>query len=320
VLNNRPNNFSDETIARIIRIAHDNDYHPNGIAKSLATRKSHTIGIIVPDISNTFFSESVKSLQLELDKKGYAVLLCSSEEKFANDYKYIKLLAARQVDGLILTVAAETMANNNWVQIKDLLASLKLPTVLYDRYYPGVEPKVYVDNKQGAYELTQYLLENGHTDIGLITGPLDLISAQGRLAGVNLALQEAGLTLKPEHVINANYDIESGRQGAKQLLGNVSAIFAFNDLQAYGVMDAAREMNMVIPRDVSLVGFDDIFYSAVLDMRLTTVSQPIKEMAKELCFLMIKAIEDDEPISNEISIPGKLVRRDSVAKFRSING
>jgi LacI family transcriptional regulator len=121
-------------------------------------------------------------------------------------------------------------------------------------------------------------------------------------------------------VINANYDIESGRQGAKQLLGNVSAIFAFNDLQAYGVMDAAREMNMVIPRDVSLVGFDDIFYSAVLDMRLTTVSQPIKEMAKELCFLMIKAIEDDEPISNEISIPGKLVRRDSVAKFRSING
>jgi len=312
VLNNRPNNVSSATKGKIIRTANECDYHPNGIARSLATKKSNTIGIIVPDISNSFFSESVKSMQIELDKKGYTVLLCNSEEQFANDVKYIKLLSSRQVDGLILTVSAETMADNQWEIVKDLLHTLKIPTVLYDRFFPGEEPKVYVDNTQGAYELTKHLIENGHREIGLITGPLDLVSTQGRLAGVEKALKEAGLAIKQEHIVHAKYDIESGRQGAKKLLGKVSAIFAFNDMQAYGVLETARERRMGIPRDVSLVGFDDIFYSAVLDMRLTTVSQPIAEMTKQLCSLMVRSIEDHEVNPGEISIPGTLVKRDSV--------
>ncbi len=312
VLNHRPNNVSLATKEKIIRTADECDYRPNGIARSLATKKSNTIGVIVPDISNSFFSDSVKSMQIELDKHGYTVLLCNSEEQFANDVKYIKLLSNRQVDGLILTVSAETMADNQWTTVRDLISSLKIPTVLYDRFFPGDQPKVYVDNTQGAYELTKHLIENGHKEIGLITGPLDLIGTQGRLAGVQKALKEAGLSIKKEHIVNATYDIDSGRQGAKKLLGKVSAIFAFNDMQAYGVLDSARERHMLIPRDVSLVGFDDIFYSAVLDMRLTTVSQPVKEMTKALCSLLVRAIEDHATANDEISIPGTLVKRDSV--------
>ena len=208
------------------------------------------------------------------------------------------------------------MTNNNWVEIRDLLAETKIPTVLYDRYYPGTEPKVFVDNAQGAYELTKYLIEKGHREIGLITGPLDLVSSKGRLDGVIKAMAENGLELKKDHVFHANYDIESGRAGARTLLGKVSAIFAFNDMQAYGVMDVARKMHVSIPKDVSLVGFDDIFYSAVLDMRLTTVSQPIKEMTKEICALMMRSIEGKEALQDEISIPGKLVKRDTVADNR----
>ena len=312
VLNDRENTISVATKEKIMRVAKECDYHPNGIARSLAMRKSNTIGVIVPDISNSFFSESVKSIQIELDRYGYTMLLCNTEEKYENDIKYIKLLVNRQVDGLILTMSAESLTNGNWAEIKDMLQTFKIPTVLYDRYYPGDEPKVFVDNAQGAYELTKYLIEKGHRDIGLITGPVNLISSKGRFEGVLKALKEAGLSLNQNHVVHANYDVESGRKGAQALFGKVSAIFAFNDMQAYGVLEAAREIGISIPNDVSLAGFDDIFYSNVLDIPLTTVSQPIGEMSKELCTLLLRAIDGKEDVHDEISIPGKLVKRDSV--------
>lgn len=312
ILNNRENTISEKTKEKVIRVAKEYDYVPNGIARSLATRKSHTIGVIIPDISNNFFSESVKSIQIELDRYGYTMLLCNSEEKYVNDIKYIKLLANRQVDGFILTMSAESLTNGNWKNIKDLIASLKIPTVLYDRYYPGEEPKVFVDNAKGAYELTNYLLEKGHRKIGLITGPVNLISSRGRMEGVVAALNEAGIPINEEYIYHANYDVESGRKGAQALLGKVTAIFAFNDMQAYGVLETARERGISVPEQLSVAGFDDIFYSNVLNSPLTTVSQPIEEMSKELCRLLIKTINQEALELRESSIPGKLVIRDSV--------
>lgn len=317
ILNNRANTISAKTREKVLRVAKEYDYVPNGIARSLAMKKSYTIGVIIPDISNNFFSESVKSIQIELDRYGYAMLLCNSEEKYADDIKFIKLLANRQIDGLILTMSAESLTNGNWLEIKELVESLKIPTVLYDRYYPGEEPKVFVDNVRGAYELTKHLIEKGHREIGMITGPTNVVSSRGRMEGALLALKEEGIVINEDFIYHAtNYDVESGRRGAQALLGKVTAIFAFNDMQAYGVLEVARKQGVSVPEELSVVGFDDIFYSNVLDLPLTTVSQPIAEMSKALCGLLIKAI-DGEPLEvSEISVQGQLVIRQSVGTIK----
>ena len=314
VLNDKPSNISEATREKIIRTAKEMNYQFNGVARALAIRKTNIIGIIIPDISNAFFSESIRHMQVELNKNGYEVILCNSEDKFENDLKYLKLLLSRQVDGLILTISSESMVHDNWRTIQAMLEENEVPHVLYDRYYPGDAAKVYVDNEQSAYELTKYLIKNGHHDIGLITGPMTLNSSQGRLLGAKKALKEAHIPFDENHVFYGNYDIETGHLGADKLLGKVSAIFAFNDLQAYGVIEKARNQNIKIPQDLSLIGFDDIFYSSILSTKLTTVKQPLEEMSLAACNLLIELI-DNTGLNKEISLAGEFIVRDSVRKI-----
>lgn len=311
VLNDKPSNISEATREKILRIAKEMNYQFNGVARALAIRKTNIVGIIIPDISNAFFSESIRHMQVELNKNGYEVILCNSEDKFENDIKYLKLLLSRQVDGLIMTISSESMVNDNWKVIEAMLAENEVPHVLYDRYYPGKAAKVFVDNEQSAYEVTKYLIANGHHQIGLITGPMRLNSSQGRLLGAKKAFKEANLPFNENAVYYGNYDIESGYLGADQLLGKVSAIFAFNDLQAYGVIEKAGKQNIRIPEDLSLIGFDDIFYSSILTTKLTTVKQPLVKMSLAACNLLIELI-DNIGENKEISLAGEFIIRDSV--------
>lgn len=315
VLNDKPSNISSATKERIIRIAKEMNYQFNGVARALAIRKTNIIGVIIPDISNAFFSESIRHMQIELNKNGYEVILCNSEDKFDNDIKYLKLLLSRQVDGMIMTISSESMINHNWLTIKQMLEENEVPHVLYDRYYPGDDAKVYVDNEQSAYEITKYLIDNGHKEIGIITGPMNLNSSQGRYNGIKKALSEANLPFDEDLVYNGNYDIETGHRGAEKFLGKVTAIFAFNDLQAYGVMEKSREKNIKIPNDLSLVGFDDIFYSSILETKLTTVKQPLQEMSKIACDLLVRLI-DNPNLQEVISVPGNFIIRDSVINIK----
>ncbi|MGI6735018.1 MAG: LacI family DNA-binding transcriptional regulator [Bacilli bacterium] len=311
VLNDKATNISQATKDRIIKAAKEMNYQFNGVARSLAMQKTHIIGVIIPDISNAFFSESIRNIQIELNKRGYEVILCNSEDKHKNDLKYLKLLLSRQVDGIIMTISSESMIDNNWEVIKKILIENETPHVLYDRYYPGNDAKVFVDNQKSAYELTKYLIDKGHRQIGLITGPMTLNSSKGRYVGAKKAMADAKIKLNKNLVYSGKYDIETGRKGAKMLLGKVSAIFAFNDLQAYGVIEEACASNIKIPDDISLIGFDDIFYSSILETKLTTVKQPIAEMSKATCDLLLDIIEDPSRKA-EISLPGHFIIRDSV--------
>lgn|SRR5690554_1338447 len=311
VLNNRPNNISEKTKEKILKVAKELDYHPNYTARSLATKKTKTIGVIIPDISNAFFAEAVRTIQVELSKNGYDMFLCNSEEKFENDIKYIKLFANRNVDGLILTMSAESMIADNQKTIAKLLKTYQIPYVLFDRYYPNSKYKVFVDNFSSGYEVAKLLLNLGHTNIGVITGPLNLNSAQDRLLGLKKACEEHNVILEDSKIVQGKYDMDSGREGAKKLLGNVTAIFAFNDLQAFGVIETAKSMGLKIPEDFSLVGFDDIFYSTILDTRLTTVRQPIFEMSKIICESLITLMNDSNKEVN-VAMKAELIVRDSV--------
>lgn len=314
VLNNKPSNLSEKTKELIKETAAKLGYRPDPTARSLATKKTNTIGVIIPDISNAFFSEAVRHIQVELSKYGYDMFLCNTEEKYANDLKYLELLISRNVDGLILTMSAESLTMDHQDTIKSMLKESKIPYVLFDRFFEGNESKVYVDNEASGYEMTKHLLQNGHTNIGIITGPLVLNSSRDRLKGVKRALKESGIELEKDNVVTGFYDMETGRIGGKKLLNQVSAIFAFNDLQAFGVIETAKQLGKQIPQDVSLVGFDDIFYSAILETQLTTVRQPIYDMSKAISDLLMKMVSNIEH-HEVIKLPAVLIQRNSVKKI-----
>ena len=314
VLNDKECSIPENTKIRIREAANKLEYVPNHIARSLATNKTKTIGVIIPNISNSFFAEIVRHIQIELNKYGYDIFLCDSDEKLKNDIKYIKLLASRNVDGLILTMSAQSLSKENIESVKNVLNKTGVPFVLLDRYFKGDAPKVLVDNVDGGYKVCKYLIENGHRDIGLITGPLTLNSSSDRLEGVKKALEENNLKLNKENIFSGNYDIETGRLGANKLLGKVKTIFAFNDMQAFGVIEAAKAMGLKMPRDFSLVGFDDTFYSQILETQLTTVSQPSKDIAMNVCGLILKCI-DNPDYKEEIRLKTELIIRDSVKKY-----
>ncbi len=315
VLNGKGVNIPLSTKERIAKAAKELDYHPDFAARSLVTGKTNTIGIVIPDISNMFFAETVRNIQIELSKFGYDIILCNSEEQMKNDVKYVKWLMAGRVDGLILAMSAESMELSNREYIEKVLNGITVPYIFLDRYLKNGAPCVRVANNESGYSVARLLIENGHTNMGVIAGPMSLNSSANRLKGFVKALKEVGLSLPEENIVYGKYDTETGRKGAEMLLKrNVTAIFAFNDLQAYGVIAYAKEHGVNIPERLSVVGFDDLLYSSLLETKLTTVRQPVGQLASEVCKVMVGILEKTLT-QGDVRLETKLVIRDSVKKL-----
>ncbi len=255
-------------------------------------------------------------MQLAFAERGYDIILCNSEERAENDFRYVKLLAGRSVDGLVFTPSAQTLEEGNAQKMRELLQSLHLPYLFFDRYYKGDEPKVVVDNAKSSYSAAQFLLENGHAKIGVITGPLTLNSSRNRLRGLKTALEERGLSLPEDLIYEGKYDIETGRLGGAELIQKgVSAIFAFSDMQAYGVYESAKEAGLHVPNDLSVMGFDDAIYSSLLETPLSTMRQPIRVIAHEVCRVILNLIEGRET-DETVRLPAEIVKRSSVKNIK----
>lgn len=302
----------EATKQRVRAAVRELNYSFDYTARAMVTRKTNIIGVVIPDISNAFFAETVRHIQVALAESGYDIILCNSEEKAVNDLRYVNLLAGRNVDGLILTPSAEAFTAEYSRPFRTLLEDLHIPYLFLDRYFRDAYPRVVVDNAGSSYRAAKYLIEKGHQKIGAIAGPLRLNSSEGRLAGLKSALEEEGLSLPDEFIYEGKYDIETGKRGAEQLVGKgVSAIFAFSDMQAYGVYQAAKAAGLRIPEDLSVVGFDDNAYSAILDTPLTTLRQPVKKIAEAACEIILQLIRGVE-VPESVYLPAELILRGSV--------
>ncbi len=316
VINGKGSNIPECTRQRILDAAEQMHYQPDHAARALVTGRSQTIGVIVPDISNGFFAELVHHLQLELNRYNYDMILCSSEEKMSNDIKYIKLLSCRNVDGLVLALSAQSMEKINRREIQTSLKDAGVPYIFLDRYLTGEDYAVSADNTDSGRQIAGMLLEHGHRHIGVIAGPGSLNSSANRLAGFAAALQEQDICLPEENIYHGQYDASSGYVGARQLLQNqkITAIFAFNDLQAFGVMRYAREQGIRIPQDISLVGFDDTYFASMTEPELTSIKQPIREMAQEAS-RMITGILSGTECEKNVKLKTQLIQRNSVRRI-----
>ena len=294
MLNNKPNSISEKKKAQIFEAAQKLNYFPNRQAAALVTKKSNSIGLIIPDNCNNFFASLSKEIEICAREKGYNLIYGNSSNDSSNDYNYALMFLERCVDGIILVRSASSDRQST-ERLKGLLKVSPVPLVVLDRDIEGLDaPAFTVDNDYGGYIATRHLIEQGHRRIGCYTGPLDVSSAIERLAGYRRALTEAGLYFHPELIFEGNYQLGSEAQAFEHFesLG-VSAVFAQNDIMAYGLYHQIQRAGKKIPDDYALVGFDDLYISTIISPSLSSVSQPVSQLGKAAVLQLLSMINEE---------------------------
>jgi LacI family transcriptional regulator len=304
---------SDELRTKVLQAMEDLHYRPNVLARSLRRGETKTIGLIVPDNSNPFFAEVARIIEDVGFQNGYSVILCNSDGNLEKEKAYISVLIAKQVDGVIFIAAGDQREHLH------LLGQQAMPVVVADRDVRSpLADVVLVDNEKGGYDAARYLFGQGHRSIACITGPSGLTPSAERVDGYRQALLEADLAVRQELVVAGDFRSESGEHATEKLLHlqpPPTAIFACNDLMAIGALHTLRRAGRQVPGDVSVIGFDDIPLSSVVSPALTTVAQPVSELATLSAQLLISRIQNgggDNP-AKRIVLGARLVIRDSCA-------
>lgn len=317
VINDSPN-VKEETRERVKEVIDRLGFVGNRNARSLVSGKSHVIGLLIPDLGTAYIGEIIRGIDYELESIQYNLMLYTTHRREMKESGYISSLIQSGVDGVILILP------RNPAIYLEKLRSLNFPYVLVD--HQGIDeqgPAVGATNYQGAFDATEYLLELGHRRIAFITGTMDLGCSQERLLGYKAALQKHQIPFTPEWVIEGDFEQATGYSGAQTLMSLVNrptAIFASNDMMAFGVMNAVRDMGLKIPGDISVIGFDDIFQSSQTMPGLTTVRQPLEQMGREATRMLIAMMKENTIKPGKIELPTRLVTRDSCKPLEAIQG
>jgi LacI family transcriptional regulator, galactose operon repressor len=288
-------------------------YHPNTAARSLVTRSTQTIALLLPDITNPFYAALMSGIQEQALEAGHTMLLCTTEGDAEREEQYLSLLRAKQVDGVLvdgLVLPPERIAR---------FTRDGLPIVCLDRDIDSTAvPLVQVDNRLGARMATEHLVSLGHTRIAHVAGAPELGISEERTQGYRDALSAAGIEPDPELVAVGSFLEEGGYEAMRSLLEatDVSAVFAANDLSAIGVMSAIAESGRSVPGDVSVVGFDDVRLSRFTIPALTTVHQPAIEIARLATQLLLDLAGGREVSRLRHLLEPTLVVRASTAPLR----
>lgn len=316
VLNNKPNRISKNKRAEIEKIAKELNYIPNLSARQLVNRQSNTIGLIVPDLENMFFSSYVKKFQKMCLKQDYFVLVADSNDNYRNDLDLIDLMISKGVDAIVVAPSIDAAANDK--EYISHLKRLRIPYVVIDRVFnDSAINSVSFDNELGMYLATKLVIKNNHKKIAFINGDDINTDRKIRYNGFKKAVLEENLDINEADVFNGSYTFESGYKTFGDIIkksSDYSAVVAANDLIAYGVMKKANELGIRIPEDISIVGYDNLIFSSMLNVPLTTVDQNINMFVKETGNLIKKIIKDKSYIETIVLQP-KLLVRTSVKKL-----
>lgn len=319
VLNNKPTRIPEETKQRVKKIAKKYNYVPNVVAKSLVTRTTKTIGLILPDIENAFFSSFAKAVERFGRQHGYLILLINNHDSHSINLEVINILLNRSVDGLMLILPNESYQKTYYKETIDFLSKLKAPYLLIDRMiHPIKAHKIYFDNKLGGYYAGKHLINHGHKKIGCITGPDFAISSQERLEGFLKACQEHEIQIKSEWIVEGDYYYNSGYQGMNKLIQTeVTAVFAFNDLMAFGAIEAINKHGKNIPDDYSIISYDYSKLMKLLHIPLDSVNQDTNLLAEKAFSLLLNQLKDPKQDKKEIQLKPELIIKGSVKNIKN---
>ena len=291
-LNDPSSAISEKTRERVMGVVSELGYRPNRLAASLARKKTNTIGLIVPDNSNFFLVAYSSCIEHVMREYGYTMILGNADDSVEKTLQYLLDFSDRGVDAIILTQSI--FVNDDDTRLcMDVIKSLQIPVALVDRFPSNyVTAFAQINDFLGGYLAFKHLLELGHTRIGIIAGEMFLHCCTERLDGCKAALDEFGIIYDPALLYEGNFQIDSGIEALPYFSDKgVTAIFAFNDMIAYGVYKEARNCGIRIPDDLSVVGFDDLLFSDVIYPPLTTVIYPVKDVATAIVKKLVGLIE-----------------------------
>ena len=287
-LNNKEE-VNRDTRTKILAAAAQFGYRPNRLAKGLRSNKTGTIGIVVTDVANPFFSALVKGIARAAREFDYSIILQDSDEDYAGEEEAIQVLLAEQVDGILITPVQSEQ------ETIERLAKAHFPFVLVGRYFHDLDTNYVVpDDYQGGFIATDHLLKQGHRRIAMVNGPLHISSARERFQGFSDALAKYDIPVDKSLVSTGALTVEEGLDLARCILKRVprpSAIVCYSDFVAFGVMQAIREIGLSIPDDIAVVGFDDVRMASCLQVPLTTIQSPKEELGRQAMQLLVHRLE-----------------------------
>ncbi len=316
ILNNKDHSITNATRIRVLEIVKKHNYIPNAMAGSLVTQKTHLVGLILPDITNPFFPGIARGAEDKANESGYSIIFCNSDDKLEVEEKYIETLTKKMADGIIIA------HSSNSEKMSEILERCKVPIILIDRdfYSENIRGKVLVDNLEGAHKGVTHLINKGYKKIAFLSGSLKTKTAKDRLDGYKLALKESNIKYDENLVKFGEYKIEWGRNGVKELLNEnklIDAIFCGNDLIAIGAMKELKEKGYIIPNDIGVMGFDDIYLAGLVEPSLTTIRQPNYNMGYKAMELLLDNINNKETDIHDkeiktITLKTELIIRNSI--------
>ncbi len=299
------------TKEKILAAASRLGYRANRLAKGLRSNKTGTIGVVVTDVANPFFSALVKGIAKAARELDYSIILQDSDENYAGEQEAIHVLLAEQVDGILITPVQsdkETIAS---------LSQARFPFVLVGRYFQDLDTNYVVpDDYRGGLLATEHLLSQGYRRIAMVNGPLHISSARERFQGYADAQARHGIAVDRSLVVTGALTVGEGFDLARSILKRTpppSAIVTYSDFVAFGVMQAVREVGLSIPEDVAVVGFDDVWMASCLQVPLTTIRSPKEELGRQAMQLLVRRLRDDQSTAetDKLKLDVQLVIRES---------
>ncbi len=311
--NNRA--ISDKTRNAVVKLAQKLNYQPNLLALNLLKKKTNTIGVIVPEITSYFFSSIINGIQDFVNPLGINIIIGQSNESYEEEKNIVQTFASIRVDGFLISPSSETKKFDHL----ETLVNNNIPLVIFDRDCEGIEiDKVFVDEYKGAFQAVEYLIQTGCKRISHIAGPPSLSTARHRLQAYKDALKKHNLPINKDYIVESKgFKPKHGIKPTKRLLSLPNppdAIFAINDGVAIGAMHVIKEAGIIIPDEISVIGFDDDPHSCYFKPSLSTVWQPTYDMGMLSARILMKRINTNNDLSKirvELFFPELIIRESS---------
>jgi DNA-binding LacI/PurR family transcriptional regulator len=284
-------------------------YRRNSFARGLKTQVSHSIGLIVPDITNPFYTNIARGVEDVANARNYSLILGNTDEDPEKEKKYLQILESKQADGLIIAV---TDRSHEYLQLLPLqnLALVGIDRSLFDL---GIDT-VMVDNRAGARAAIEHLIALGHRRIGLVTGVRGIAPTEERLSGYTEALEKHGIAVDPTLIAMTRPRVDGGERGAMQLLAledRPTALFMMDGTMVIGALRTITKLGLRCPEDIALACFDDFTWAPVMRPHLTVVDQPTYEIGQQAAHLLFERLQDRERAPREIRLQTQLIVRES---------
>jgi LacI family transcriptional regulator len=312
-------NVRRSTRERVERAIEELGYVPSGVAQSLRSKRTRSLALVVPDITNTFWTTVVRGVEDVAQRHSYSVLLCNTDEDLAKQLDYLDFVIHQQVDGVIIAPYDSDASHLDKLRQRDI------PTVIIDRHIEGWEvDSVGSDSVSGSRALVQHLISLGHQRIAMISGPAITSTAEDRVAGYRLALAEAGIPIDPRLIRRGEFRSSSGKALLAEMLDEdppPTAIFAANNTLAMGALDVLEERGLRVPQDIALVCFDDLPNTSLVFPFLTVVTQPVYDMGINAAQLLLSRIHSEVSLQpRHVTLPVRLIVRHSCGSQLTPNG